>query len=275
MLNFNTKKITKQEYNRMYYQKNKAKWIERKKPFHPVLQLFSKASQSSKQPKLTWVSFWEGLEIWVFFSLAILMTCFLIHEAAYFYLDAQESPLFAYFKAGILEGLAILFSFSRGNSKLLRGSQKLGVILLCSFTLWVMSGKIVKTAVGDTLKVQTLQKNLQQLEAELAQKEHLRNQFLNRGWLTLTRRYERGIDPIRNRIHSTRQEILSLQSPEMILNHSSILIAFRILLVLANLICIHRLAEQIRKKTSIFGQNSTSFQSLEKLNWNHSTEFKN
>lgn len=243
------KKLSKQEYNRLYYQKNRAKWAAKKKSWATsnVFQIFTKKAIQFQRPSVMpvrhWLTFLKWIEILVLAVLITTITTFLIQEAAAFYLDAQEGQVPAYLKAGIVEGIAILFSFTQSKSSLLRWGQKLVVILLCAFTLWVMSGKLVKTAVNDTSRVHITRQTLKQLESELIQKEQLRNQYLNKGWLGMTRRYEKGLDQLRRQIHATRQELATLQAPQIVLNSVSILIAFRLILVIANLICVHRIVE--------------------------------
>ncbi len=248
--NTEVKKLSKQEYNRLYYQKNKDRRMNKKKerPYPNVFHLFTKAAFKplpTTIPIRQWVCYLNWLELFLLVALVGIMTTFLIREAANFYLDVQEGPLSAYLKAGLLEGVAILFSLSRSNQVLLKWAQRIAVVMLCSFTLVLMSGKLMKTAVGDTFKVQAMKQNLQQLESELSQKEELRNQFLNKGRLTVTRNYERGVDQIRNKIIAARRELSTMQSPQIIASGLSILISFRLLLVIANLICIHRIVEKV------------------------------
>ena len=144
-----------------------------------------------------------------------------------------------------MEGVAILFSFSRSNSAFLRHAQRLVAILLCGLTLFVMSGRCIKNAVGDTTQVQSLKQTMQQLELELSQKQQLREELLRNRWLGAARRYERGMDQIRNRMTQVRQELNSLRSPVVIFNGLGILISFRLLLVITNLISVHRIVEYL------------------------------
>src|ERR1700744_2432139 len=85
-----TKKISKQEYNRQYYLKNKTRWrLEEKKkgPFSNVIQIFKTCSASSthlSKPENSWILVLNGFELLVLFCLAGTITFFLVKEAAHF-----------------------------------------------------------------------------------------------------------------------------------------------------------------------------------------------
>jgi hypothetical protein len=237
----------RKEYNRAYYLKNKQKLAEKKKlkEVAPLDELILNATSPAQPPRLSPWRFLRWLEILAFLILAIFMTVFLVKESANFYLDLNDGPFIAYLKAGIVEGVAVLFSFSRGKNKLIQWSQRLVVVLLCSLTLWTMSGRMIKTASQDTSKVKTITQMIRDLESEQQQKEHLRGELLAKGWIGATRKYEKGIDQIRQKLENLREQSSLLEAPHVIMNSLGILIAFRLLIVLSNLICIHRLAEQI------------------------------
>lgn len=244
-----SKKFSKRDYNKAYYQQRKllknqttsSSSVTSEAPL-PDLEL-TPSSPKKSQKQIEWRKFGLAAEIVALLILVAFMTVLLIRESAHFYLDSLESPWLAYLKAGMIEALAILFSFSRSQCKALRWVQLGLVVMICVFTLSLMSGKAVKTASTDTLKVETVKKNIDQLESELAQKEKLRNEFLNRGMLSMTRRYERAVDQTRNKLTVIRNELCSLQSPVVIAQNLRVLIAFRILLVIANLVAIHRMVE--------------------------------
>ena len=242
----------RKEYNRAYYQKNKERLAEKKKQKATPTQneQIQEVSSPSIPPSQTPWRFLRWLEILAFLTLAIFMTLFLVKESANFYLDLNDGPFIAYLKAGIIEGVAVLFSFSRGKNKIIQWSQRLVVVLLCSLTLWTMSGRMIKSASQDTSKVRTLTQMIHDLESEQQQKEHLRGELLAKGWIGATRKYEKGIDQIRQKLESLREQTSTLEAPHVIMNSLGILIAFRLLIVLSNLICIHRLVEQISSEMS-------------------------
>lgn len=249
--NEETKKMTKQEYNRRYYEQNKHRWNGKKADsiVGNVFDLFGKSIRPST-PNLSstshWLPIFKKLEILILACFVVIATLFLIREAAGFYIDEQEGHFSAYLKATMIEGFAILFSISKSKSTVLTWTRKFVVILLSSFTLWVMSGKLMKTASSDTYRVQALRQTLEHLESELSQKEQLRQALLSRSLLTTARRYEKGIDQIRAKRDRVQNEVAAERSPQVIATNLSILIVFRLLLVLGNLVSIHTILEYFK-----------------------------
>ncbi len=241
-----TQDVSKKNYNRRYYEMNKVRILQKKKNRSRtnVFQLFRKGpAESSDLSKSVWFWCFGALELLALIGLSVIMTYFLVKESAGFYLDAQESPVSAYMKAGMIEGIAVLFSFSRGPSPILRGLQRILVILLCGLTLWTMTGRLVRSAVQNSVHTQSVASVVTDLEQEVAQKERLHEVMIKREWVGSARRYEKGLDTLRRRLSNSRQELGTLQAPEVVMSGLGILIAFRLLIAVANLICIHRVVE--------------------------------
>ncbi len=232
-------------YNRLYYQKHREKLLERKKMRSKsnVFPLFLKPSRT--QTPSIWTRLLSKVELLCLIGLSTAMTLFLVAESAGFYLDAHESPETAYLKAGIVEGVAVLFSLARGKTLFLRWSQRTLALLLCGLTLWTIAGKLLKNASHQEVTFTVQSKTVLELESEQTQKESLRNKFLELGWLTAAKRYEKELDQVRGKLASARLLMDSMHKPEVILNNLGILLAFRFLVVVANLICIHRIIEEV------------------------------
>ena len=95
----------------------------------------------------------------------------------------------------------------------------------------------------DTVRVQTLMQTVSDLESERAQKEVLRQELVGRQWLGAARKYEKGLDQIRQKLAAARESLASEKAPQVVMTNLGILISFRLLLVAANLVCLHRLVE--------------------------------
>lgn len=229
-------KFSKREYNKAYYQQRKLKK--------------GGETNSTSAPPREFFNFpiLKLLEIAILSVLVIFMTIVLIKEAASFYLAEQDKALYAYLKAGVIETIAIIFSFARSNHQFLKWLQRVMMIMFCGFTLYLMSGSAIKTASKDTTQVEMLNQTLKQLETELIQKEQLRNEYLKRARLTMTRRYEKIVDQTREKLDATRKSLCSAQAPAVITQNLRIVILFRVLLVITNLVCIHRIVELAASK---------------------------
>lgn len=229
-------KFSKSDYNKAYYQQRKQKKVTDSNPnVSPPRKFFNFQTL-------------RLLELIILAFLVTFMTIALVKEAASFYLAEQDGALYAYFKAGIIETIAIIFSFARSKHWILKWIQRITMVLFCGFTLYLMSGSAIKTASHDTMKVEVLRQTLHQLETELKQKEQLRNEYFRRERLTMTRRYEKILDQTREKLNTVRQELCTAQAPAVIAQNLRIVIIFRVLLVIANLVCIHRIVELIVSK---------------------------
>jgi hypothetical protein len=209
------------------------------------LDLFSVPVSGQATSPITSGALIRFVEICALLCLVAIMTYFLVAESAKFYLQASERPTAAYLKAGMVEAIAIVFSFSGGGGSLLRWLQKLLVGLLCGLTLLTMSGPLVRSAVQEVIKVQSASRAIGALNIEITQKELLQKEYVNKGWLGAARRYEKGIDQVRRQLAIQRQSLTTLEVPGVTLNGLGILVAFRLLIVVANLIAVHRLANVI------------------------------
>lgn len=244
-------RFSRREYNKNYYQMNKKRICEKKKNQNQmnVPMLIEKIVFSIKPSLINWRKISKWTEILTLIGLSILMTQYLVREAAEFYIDGHEGVVSAYLKAAMVEGIAILFSFSRGKGRILQWAQRVVMVLLCGLTLWTMSGKVVRSAVADTSKFRTMTQSIRDLESELRQKEHLREKLMKHDWIGATRRSDKELTSLRLRLSEMRQILASSQSPHVVMNGLGILIAFRLLIVAANLICIHLVMEQIGCET--------------------------
>lgn len=260
------KTISRKEYNRMYYQKTKALRSKKSKTPTNVFQLFTSKPRLQNGGLSGALTAFKLLELVVLVCLSSLMTYFLITEAAAFYLDANESTTVAYLKAGMVETVAILFSISRGQSAGLKWAQRTVVVLLCALTLWTLSGRPVQNATQDVSKARELAQTIEGLEQERTQKEALQNQLVHKEWLGAARKYEKGLDEVRMKLDAARKEYTSIQKPHAILNSLGILLAFRLLVVVANLICFHRLAEKFSNELTANEANFDCQTELKMLN---------
>ena len=247
-----SKRFSRQDYNRKYYQNNKQRIHQKRKgpSSMKVLQLFSKGKVVEPSTCRIARKIFHWMELLIFIVLSLVMTQYLIRESAVFYLEARESLLSAYAKAVMVEGMGILFSFSRGNGIGLRWAQKVVMILLCGLTLFTMSCKLFRTTVQSSSSYKITAQMIRDLEAEQEEKGQLRKTLLSREWIGATRRYDKDLVQVRQRLAEARQKLEAMEAPDVAMGGLWILIIFRLLIVAGNLICIHRVVELISSETS-------------------------
>ncbi len=240
-----TQSVSRREYNKQYYQKRKQELLVKRKVRSNVFQLFSKKRAFVFENPAGYFRIKKVLEAVIFLILVTIMTAFLISEASKLYLSGFEKPWVAFLKAGTVEVLAILFSFSGETGTAMRWTQRLLVVFLSAFTLFgILSGPI-KVASHDISKARASSQTVEALEVELHQKEALQAQLVAKQWLGAARKYEKSIDELRARLATARQATTELDAPAVVLNDLVLMFVFRLLVVMANLVCFHRLAELI------------------------------
>lgn len=244
------RRFSRRDYNKQYYQANKPRiYKKRKGRSNMKVLLFSKDKAVEASSKTVSEVAFHWVELLVFVLLTVVMTQYLIRESAVFYLEARESLVSAYAKAAMVEGMAILFSFSRGKGTFLRWAQRLLVVLLCSLTLFTMSCKLYRTTVQGSSSYRITAQTVKDLEAEQEEKSQLRKTLLNREWLGATRKSDQDLLQVRQRLAEARQKLESMEAPDVAMGGFWILIIFRVLVVAGNLIAIHRIVELIAGET--------------------------
>jgi len=243
----NGKPGSRNEYQRAYYLRNKEKIIQRKRDREKPQEF--RLGEDASRPGLNFshllLSAAKWLEVLALGGFISLMTYFLVREGAGFYLEGNDSLPWAYLKAGMVEGVAVLLSVIKSKGARMRWFQQGLVALFCGLTLCTMSGKLVRAALVDVARAKTTVRALSDLEAEKAQKEEFRQQLVGRGWFGAARSSEKGLDEIRHKLETARGVSLTMQTPEIVVGSLGISLALRTLVVIANLVCVRLLAERL------------------------------
>jgi hypothetical protein len=99
----------------------------------------------------------------------------------------------------------------------------------------------------------TISRTVLDLERDLSSKEALRSELLQRGRITQARNYELKVDDLRNQLFEARSELSKSKDHGVTMQVLGILILFRVLMVLANLVCIHRVFEYFKHSAQQHG----------------------
>jgi len=249
----------KKDKNRSYYEKNKERLLEKarqrreKAPSSPrVVSLFEPAPNSavpsSDEPHNLPRAPWSMVGKAFLFVLVASMTTFLMHESAKFFFQSEGSQISAYLKAFVLESATVAFSLMKGRNLAFKLTYKLMVFLIYVYGIWIVSGPIVNSAIHQQNEAILCQKNVQELESEISQKEAIRDRYLTEGRITLVRKYDQSIDSLRSRLNQARKGWVQTPNPTLIRNVLWALIGFRILIMLSNFLCIQYLGREVLGK---------------------------
>lgn len=249
----------KSNYNRTYYSKHKDKILQRAKNrtqlksgsgfnIFPLFQGEDSTGPSNRiDKKLRRPSF----EILMLTILVLAMTFFLVTESARFYLSTEGSSAEAYLKALILEGAGVAFSIMRARTWLLGVAYKLMVAAIYAYSVWVVSGSVIHTAIRTQQEVGINQKVAQELEEQILKMESTRDEFWKMRRITLAREYDLALADLRKQLDQARVSIVHLPGSVVIWNTFATLVCFRILVMVSNFFCLQHLGQKHRAWTRV------------------------
>jgi hypothetical protein len=252
--------IEKKNYNKLYYQKNREKILERAKatpaprrrPLLNVIPLFkNKIEQSISKPTFLKIFFKCSIETLFLQIFVAMMTYFLVSESADFYISVDGNRAGAYLKALILEGAVIAFSLMRTRSVLLSAAYKGMIVLVYLYSIWAISGSVIHGALKQRTEAALHQKSVQEIEHEIQQKEIIRDRYFQTDRITLARKYDLDLNGLKQKLDETRQSVLKVPNQIVIWNTLATLVVFRILVMLSNVLCVQELGRRhrLRPKT--------------------------
>jgi hypothetical protein len=140
-----------------------------------VLPLFegrvAKTLKQVSEKKVRAVLKWDTVFL---LTLMGAMTYFLVTETAAFYASIDGKWGSAFLKAFILEGVVVAFTLMKAERLILNFAYKLMIGLVYCYSIWVISGSSIHSAVQNQRVLQNEQKSGRELEAEISKLESLR-----------------------------------------------------------------------------------------------------
>lgn len=246
-------KLSRQEYNRQYYQRNKHLWSKKEKSSPPsrIVKLVPQIQKTKSRPNSA-ASLHSrvlgSLEAASFLLLSLALSVYLVSESSQFYLASGDTRALSIFKAVAIESLGILFFISTSSSRLINFLQKGVAVLLWGFTLCLICGQTMSTASTQLSKVKELQAREQLLSRDLQEKGALRASMMNRRWIRAVRGLDQALTLARERLMGVRFELARLPSESLIRSCLALQVILRLLALAANLICVHRFAEGLESR---------------------------
>lgn len=253
--------VRKKDQNKSYYERNKERILEKARlraqgkgsvPSNregSVVSLFQNSDPVVSKPKSTRkpvarpkqaATSSRGLSIFLM-GLVGLMTSFLFHETAKFFFVSDQNWAAALLKAGILEGAAIAFTLMQWRSWLGSVFNGLMVLLIYVFGIWVVSYPVISGAEIQRSLSETHSKSISELEAEIAKKEAIRDQYWKEDRPSYARKYDLSLDDLRGRLNTERQRVVALPVGHLLQGVLLAGIVFRILMMISNFACIRYL----------------------------------
>ncbi len=255
--------LEKKKYNHQNYLKNREKIINRSKNrYHlgakrpsNVIPIFKPLVTDSVKPawsRLTQLATGRKVTLERIFILILVgaMSGFLITESARFYrtfdigLGHASYPCEAWFKAVILEGALVFFSWAKARNRTLALGYRLMTGIIFAYGLWVMSGSVLQASLQGIHDIELKQTQILDAESVIQRKEAARDHFLKTDRIGMLRQYDRGVDVNRHALSEFRLDLNQLKSPVVIWNTMATLIIFRLIVLITNVLCLNYLSRR-------------------------------
>jgi len=241
-------KEKKRERNKINYLQNKPELLSRAKtryhekkfnqpdqliiPF-PIRTQTPNNKRTKHRQRLPTVKFLNSiLEPFLFASLIIVSTYFLMRETVHF-LSATDTTGAAWLKAVLGEGMIIALSWVRVQGIKMQIWRAVLLIALFCYNGWAIVGGVWTQGMQKSTAATIMRQEVQELEAEIAKKEMLRANFFDRDMISLSRKYEREITALRDKLDFARAEMLKTPAESLKINFFSFAF-FRLLVMLSN-----------------------------------------
>jgi hypothetical protein len=178
--------------------------------------------------------------------LVVVMTSFLISETSKFFEEVEGIGRGSWLQYAIWELLSLVLTYCTATSRVLDIGRKILLIALCFFNIWVVSGRQFNHGSHQYLTAASAKTTIGEIERELKEKENLRSQYFEKGWLSAARKFDQSIDKLHQTLQIHRDLLNQVGSPIGIVNSMWIAIVSRLLILLTNLWCVKRLSEIIK-----------------------------
>jgi hypothetical protein len=178
--------------------------------------------------------------------LIVVMTRFVITETTKFFEDSGFGGETSRTLGAIWEVLSLVFTYFTARTRILNFGRKVLVIALCLFNICIVSGKQFSNSSNQHFLAITAQTTIAETEREIKLKENLRSQYLEKSWLSAARKFDQSIDVLHQKLQTQRDLLKQAGDPTIIVSNMWIQVVSRILLMLANLWCVKRVAEIIK-----------------------------
>jgi len=218
---------------RMRYHENKFNQPDQLTIPFPIRTQTPNNKRTKRRQWLPTIKFLNSiLEPFLFASLIIASTYFLIRETVHF-LSATDTTGSAWLKAILGEGIVLALSWVRVQGIKMQIWRVVLLIALFCYNGWAIVGGVWTQGMQKSTAAIVIRQEVEELKRQIEQKEILRAEYHDSGYVTLSRKYEREIAALRNELNLARAEMLKTPAESLKINFFSFAF-FRLLVMLSN-----------------------------------------
>lgn len=179
-------------------------------------------------------------------ALVLLFSFFLTNESLIFFKQLDPNGTHPLIKALISEVVVILFASLQMKQRITKLLQIFVLITMTGYALSASVGRVFLDASNQVTKVTLTEQTISNLETEMNQLNQLQSQYLEKGWISAAKKQANLIAEVSSRLESTRSQLATLSDPSIVKANAVSQLVFRILVLIANMTCVHLLAASFR-----------------------------
>lgn len=193
----------------------------------------------------------DSLEKMILFGLIILLTLFSIRETIIFLNEIEQDHNGVLLKAILTEGIILVFSwisFSRFSLQTLKLLVLLGA---CFYSLFTTSGKVLFSGIQEFRNTASLSGIISGLEKEIGDKQKVRESYVETKRLSAARKLDEKIDQLQEELLNFKHQSSKVQAPVVVQIKALGMTFFRVIALIANVLCMHAFASLFRKQSPL------------------------
>jgi hypothetical protein len=178
------------------------------------------------------------------------LTEFSIRETVMFLSEVESDTSGIWLKAILCDGVILAFSWLTFEHVSLKALKLFTLIGLCCYSLFATSGKVLFSSSQELKNTNFISETVFDLEKIIQKKEAIRDAYEKTSRYSAMRQAEFQIDKLRLHLAAWKEKQVNVKAPLLVQTTTWGLIFFRVLALLANVLCTHKLAELFRKENS-------------------------
>lgn len=248
--------MTRSEYNRAYYQKNRESILAKKRkarsnPAQLTLINFDSEglSKTPKKRKTKKVCLQDLFAVSFLSLLVGAMSYFLVRESVAFYELSDSDNVNPWLKAILVEGLLVGLMLTKAKTVAGRVFTKLLAVLMVIYATWSFSSHIFSQKLSGIESSRIQQEFILDTKEAIARNDILIAKWQEKGWIGAVRQLNEKNMELRKRfdeeIRSFRKSGVKVKEAEM--SNLWALLVFRVLIQLGNLFFVNRLGDFLHR----------------------------
>jgi hypothetical protein len=121
--------------------------------------------------------------------------------------------------------------------------QHVVLIGMCLYSLWAISSGVIIKAHREYRELNASRQMIADLEVQIRNKEAMVEKYLARDWIGVARVSQKDSDVLRRKLIDLREHSSEIKPPQLIFNTVFNLVLFRLILMIANILCVRRLKD--------------------------------